>query len=230
MSFRHALVLVIIGLVMILLTPYFLWHDEMDAYFASEGFQTWLISIRPYAWMLGIGLIIGDLVLPIPTPPVMATMGTLYGAFTGGAIAAIGSILAGLTAYGIARVVGPRGVRRIASDVELERFQDFFNRWGTAGIIASRAMPVLPEVLTLLAGTARMNFGRFLLALIIGSVPVGLFMAWAGNAAGTSSMLLIVLTVIPAGLWIVYLLAMDRREANSGTPKQPEMVLSTATE
>jgi uncharacterized membrane protein YdjX (TVP38/TMEM64 family) len=213
MSFRHKLILLVIGIVAVLLTPYFLWHEQMDAYFESPEYQRWLLSIKPFAWMVGIGLIVGDLALPVPTPPVMATLGTLYGTVLGGLIASTGSMLAGLTAYGLARLFGEKGARMIASESELVEFRRFFDNWGAAGIIASRALPILPEVLTLLAGLAGMHFGRFVLSLALGSLPVGLLMAFAGQWAGHSSTLLIVLTLIPAGLWIGYLLVMGRRSS-----------------
>lgn len=211
MRFHHKLILLIVALVLLILTPFFLWHDQLDAYFASPEYQQWLASVRPYAWLIGMGLIVGDLVLPIPTPPVMATLGTLYGPILGGMMASTGSVLAGLTAYGLARGFGHRGIRLLADADELNRFRAFFDSWGTAGIIASRALPVVPEVMTLLAGAAKMHFGRFLLALIVGSLPVGLLMAWAGAKAGHSSTLLLVLTLVPAGLWCVYLALMARR-------------------
>ena len=180
MNFHHKLVLLIVVLVVALLTPYFLWHDQMDAYFQSRAYHQWLASIKPFAWIIGIALIVGDLFLPIPTPPVMATMGTLYGTLVGGGLASLGSVLAGLLAYGLARLLGRRGVRLLANDRELAEFQRFFDSWGTAGIIASRALPVVPEVMTLLAGVARMHFGRFVLALVVGSLPVGFLLAFAG--------------------------------------------------
>ncbi len=211
MRFRHKLVFLIVALVALLLTPYFLWHDQMDAYFASEAYQSRLVSARPYAWFIGISLIVGDLVLPIPAPPIMATMGVMYGTLLGGLIASSGSILAGMTAYGVARLFGRKGIERLADEQELIRFRKFFDSWGTAGIIASRALPVVPEIMTLLAGTAHMHFGRFMLALVIGSIPVGFLLAWAGEAAGQSSQLLLVLTLIPAGLWCLYLLVMGAR-------------------
>ncbi|WP_169977572.1 TVP38/TMEM64 family protein [Tautonia rosea] len=211
MNFRRKLILLVVVIVAVLLTPYFLWHEQMDAYFESEGYQAWLISVKPFAWLIGLSLIVGDLVLPIPTPPIMATLGTLYGTMLGGMIASTGSVLAGLTAYGLARIFGDRGTRLLATEEEMVRFRGFFDSWGAAGIIASRALPILPEVLTLLAGVAGMHFGRFLVALVIGSVPVGMLMAGAGAWAGSSSTLLVVLTLIPASLWIGYLLVMGGR-------------------
>jgi uncharacterized membrane protein YdjX (TVP38/TMEM64 family) len=210
MTFKKKLVVVIVVVVAALLTPYFLWHEEMDAYFESKEFATWLVSVKPYAWLIGVGLIVGDLVLPVPTPPVMATLGALYGTLAGGLISAIGSVLAGLTAYGVARLMGRRGTRWLASDEELAEFRRFFDSWGAAGIIASRALPVLPEVLTLLAGLAGMNLGRFTLSLVIGSLPVGFLAAWLGETAGFSAALVVVLTLVPAALWMAYALLANR--------------------
>ena len=211
MTFRRKLVLVILAIVFVLLVPYFIWHEQMDAYFASESYRQWLISVRPYAWMVGIGLIVGDLFLPIPVPPIMATMGTLYGTIVGGLIATTGSILAGLCAYGLARLLGLKAARFLANESELADLQRFFDSWGAAGIIASRALPVIPEVMTILAGLAKMHFWRFMLTLTLGSVPVGFALAWVGETAGTSSSLLLVLTLVPACGWCVYVVATGRR-------------------
>lgn len=222
MRFHHKLILLVAGIVALLLTPYFLWHEQMDAYFASPEYRQWLVTARPYAWIVAMGLIVGDLVLPIPTSPIMATMGVLYGTALGGLISATGSVLAGLTAYGVARVFGRRGIELVASEAELAEFRRFFDSWGTAGIIASRVMPVVPEVLTVLAGAARMHLGRFLLALVVGSVPAGFLLAWTGEAVGQSSTLILVLTLVPAGLWVVYLLAMGARQRRSAPAPDPE--------
>jgi uncharacterized membrane protein YdjX (TVP38/TMEM64 family) len=204
------LAIIIAGIVALVLVPYFLWHEPMDAYFQSQAFADWVASARPYAWAVAIGLLVGDLFLPVPGAPVVATVGAMYGTFWGGVIGTAGSFLAGMVAYGLARLAGRKAGRFLASEQELADLQTFFDTWGVGGIIASRAMPVLPEVLTFLAGLARMHVGRFMLALAAGSVPMGFLLAWAGSATGTSSKLLLVLTLIPAGLWCVYLLWAQR--------------------
>ncbi len=213
MTLQGKLPFIILAIVFVLLTPYFIWHDEMDAYFASESYQEWLGSVRPYAWLVAIGLIVSDLFLPIPAAPIMAIMGTLYGTLVGGLIATAGSMLAGLVAYGLSRLLGMRAARMLASDSELDDLQRFFDSWGAAGIIASRALPVVPEVMTILAGLAKMHFARFMLALTLGSVPVGFAFAWVGQAGGASSSMLLILTLIPAIAWCVYVAIASRRRA-----------------
>lgn len=213
MSFHAKLAILIVCIVGLLLAPYFIWRGPMDAYFASAAYQQWLASVRPYAWLIGLALLAADSFLPVPAPPVMAAMGALYGTLVGGVIAATGSILAGLVGLGIGRIVGRKALRLLASETELAELQRFFDSWGAAGIVASRALPVAPEVLTVLAGMARMHFGRFMLALTLGGIPIGVLLAWAGDEAGQSSGLLLVLTLLPAGLWCVYLLLVASRQA-----------------
>ncbi len=121
----------------LILTPYFLWHDQMDTYFASEAYRRWLISAKPYAWLVAIGLIVGDLVLPIPTSPIMATLSVVRH------LARRSDRGDWFGAGGDHRVRGRSPVRApwiemLASEQELAEFRDFFDSWGTAGIIASR--------------------------------------------------------------------------------------------
>jgi uncharacterized membrane protein YdjX (TVP38/TMEM64 family) len=220
LSFQLRLVLLIIFIVGPLLVPYFIWHEPMDAYFASTEYQQWLASIRPYAWLIGLALLAADAFLPVPAPPVMATMGVLYGTVVGGIIAATGSILAGLVGFGIGRLAGKKALRLFAKDSELAELRRFFDTWGAAGIVASRALPVAPEVLTVLAGIARMHVGRFMLALLLGGIPIGILLAWAGSQVGQSSGLLLVLTLIPAGLWCTYLLLMARTRGKQAARSQ----------
>jgi uncharacterized membrane protein YdjX (TVP38/TMEM64 family) len=205
------LTIFILAVVFVLIVPYLLWHEQMDAFFASEEFQQRLIAARPYAWLVGIGLIVGDLLLPVPAAPIMASMGAIYGTILGGSISALGLMLAGLCAYGASRLLGLKAARLLASEDELDDLRAFFDTWGAAGIIASRALPVVPEVMTVLAGLSRMHFGGFVLALSLGSIPVGITIAWLGRMAGIRSSVLFLLTLIPACGWCIYMIVSRRR-------------------
>ena len=120
MSSRRSLLLkiggIVAAIVVLILVPYFLWHEAMDAYFASDEFSSWVQGARSYAWGIVILLLVADLFLPIPSAPVMATAGVIYGTFWGGLVGATGSIMAGLTAYGLARLAGRRAARFLATE------------------------------------------------------------------------------------------------------------------
>ena len=63
-------------------------------------------------------------------------------------------------------------------------------------------LPVLPEVLSVMAGLVGMHPVRFGLAITLGSVPPAVVFAWVGASATESpGMALFVLTVITVLLW-----------------------------
>ena len=225
LSFNQKLTFLIILLFALVIIPWAIWHQQVDAYFASQEYRDWIFSIKSYAWILAIGLLVADLLLPIPATPILAMLGQIYGTLWGGIIGATGSVLAGLTAYLLARFASAKIRNKIASPEELESFTDFFNKWGAAGIIASRVMPVLPEILTLLAGVAKMSFKRFMACLLLGSVSAGYFFAFAGDQVGQSSLMMIVLTGAPILLWIVYVIIANKSKSNKISSDKNQAIL-----
>jgi len=193
---------IIFALVGITLIPTLILDDEIDAQFAGEEGLTRLREYGDWAWAVGVGLIVSDLVLPVPSTAVIAGLGMLYGPWLGGLIGGLGSILAGLVAYGFGRSVGRPALRYLTGDADLERLGRFFANNGLWAIALSRWMPLLPEALCALAGSARMGLGRFLAALACGSLAMGFAFGFLGihyldrPVAG-----LIVSALIPLAVW-----------------------------
>ncbi len=176
--------------------------QNLEILFSQEKCIAWFSRTRSFAWLMGIVLLISDILLPVPATGIMAALGAVYGPWAGGAASVIGSVCAGLMGYGIAKFFGQRASTRIASQEEIERFRSFFDRWGSYAIILSRIMPVIPEVTTILAGLSGMNFRRFLLALIAGSLPVSFLFSWMGSYSGfTPGIGIFFAVLIPAVLW-----------------------------
>ncbi len=207
MSFSTKITLICVGFVAISLTLFAIFGDWFTAQLSEEAMKTWIADARSWAWIVAIALMMSDLVLPIPATPIMAALGIVYGPILGGLIAATGSTLAALLGYGVARWAEGPLLERIADAEEIKRFQHFYDNWGGATIILTRSLPILPEVMSVLAGLAKMHFGRFVIAVLIGAIPTGLFMAWVGHAARESTTTaLIAVTIAPVLLWPVYLL------------------------
>ncbi|HET6442766.1 MAG TPA: VTT domain-containing protein [Phycisphaerae bacterium] len=192
---------------------FFLWGERFERLFSQRACAEWFAESRSYAWAVAIGLLVADLLLPIPATGVLAALGSVYGVALGALVGAVGSTLAGLAGYGLARLAGRRGARRLASEEELARFQSIFNRWGGYAVLVSRALPILPEVMAVLAGLARMRFSRFLAALLLGASATALVFAWLGYASREAPWWgLLTATVIPLAVWPVFVrLALRRR-------------------
>ena len=184
--------------------PWLIWGEAFDRSFSLGGTLTWLRELGPWAAAAGVGLLVADIALPIPSTIVMSALGATYGFWVGGLLAILGSMLAGLTAYGLARWAGRPAAIWIAGEDGLARTEELFARGGAWLVLTSRWLPILPEAVACLAGLARMPFRTFFWALTVGSVPLGLTFAWIGTLTEDREGLALALSAgLPIGAWLL---------------------------
>jgi uncharacterized membrane protein YdjX (TVP38/TMEM64 family) len=208
------LYIVIFAIVAITLIPTLILDDEIDEQFGGEQGLARLRGYGDWAWAAGVGLIISDLFLPVPSTAVIAGLGMLYGPWLGGLIGGVGSVLAGLVAFGLGRTLGRPALRVLCGDADLDRLARFFSRHGLWAIALSRWMPLLPEALCGLAGSARMRFPPFIAALACGSFAMGFAFGFLGTAyLDRPAAGLILSALIPLAVWPPVHYFMTRRPA-----------------
>ena len=169
----------IIVFILILLTAFFVYGESFEVWTKSDQALEWMQNQGHFAGLCAVLLLISDIVLPIPATAIMAILGSIYGIIIGGLYAATASVLAGLTAYTLVRVMGKKAAVFIAGD-NLEKLQNFFNKGGVWAIAATRVVPIVPEVLCCLAGLASMRIKLFVIALLCGSIPQAFLFATLG--------------------------------------------------
>lgn len=200
---------IVFVLVVAMLIPALVFDDEVDAYFGGEEGLNRLRQFGGWAWLAGVGLIVADLVAPVPSTAVIAGLGMIYGPVLGGLIGGAGSTLAGLVAYGGCRAVGPRVARLLVGEADLAMLRRFFERYGLWAVALSRWMPLLPEALCCLAGLAGMRAGHFVAALACGSFAMGFAFGALGQAyLDRPAAGLLLSAAVPLAVWplIHYLL------------------------
>jgi uncharacterized membrane protein YdjX (TVP38/TMEM64 family) len=173
---------IVFVLVLVMLLPAILFEDQVDAYFGGEAGLNRLRQFGGWAWLAGIGLIVSDLVAPVPATAVIAGLGMIYGPILGGLIGGFGSMLAGLVAFGGCRAIGPRVAERLVGEADLSMLRRFFERYGLWAVAFSRWMPLLPEALCCLAGLAGMRAAPFVASLACGSFAMGFAFGALGQA------------------------------------------------
>lgn len=190
-----------------------LWGDVFESLFSHEKCVQWLADIKSIGWLVGILLLISDILLPVPATGIMSALGDVYGFWLGWGFGAFGSVSAGLLGYGLVRMGRERLANRLASPRDLRRFQSFFDHWGGAAIIVSRLFPILPEVMSVLAGLAKMRFLYFLSALLLGTLPVTALFSWWGNFATAKIPVTahVIAIIAPVLIWPLFLLLLRRR-------------------
>lgn len=134
--------------------------------------------------------------VPIPSELIMPFGGylvsihrlTLLGVTLAGAL---GCNLGSTAAYLVGATGGRRFILRygrylLISQTELTRIETTFARYGAITVLLGRLLPIVRTYISLPAGIARMNFWKFQLYSLIGSIPWCFALAYAGLRAGTA--------------------------------------------
>ena len=174
------LVLLVLLILCVLAVPIIVFGERFEMMFDGERALAFVRAQGAWGGLVGIGMIIADLFIPLPAPAIMAALGLIYGTLLGGALASLGSFAAASLGYLLCRLIGPSAARWIAGPEQIERLSGFFTRYGVWAIALSRWMPAVPEVLACLAGMSRMPPLRFATGNLIGSVAVGYAYAYVG--------------------------------------------------
>ncbi len=174
------LVLLSLALCVFSLLCWWAFGQGLEQVWSGEVLVAKFSEARQWAWLLGIGLLMADLLLPVPGTIVMSALGAVYGFWIGGLLATVGSMLAGMLGYGVGRFFNDNLAKRWLGERDFEKGRALFGRGGAWVVAMSRALPILPEVLACMAGLLRMPFGKFCAALACGAVPMGFLFAWIG--------------------------------------------------
>lgn len=196
----------VVLLLAFILVPFFVLEGRMNALVQEtlhSNASVLLITVAVVVFLLA------DIVLPVPSSFVLTTTGYLLGFGLGSAVCFVGLTCASLGGYALGRYAGGPLAQRVVGRAQLERFADLSQRYGDALLVAFRAMPVLAEATTILAGISRMPLPRFLLVVSIGNAVVAAVYAWIGAVSASQSSFLIA-SVASIVLPVLIVLAMRR--------------------
>lgn len=198
------LVWLFVGMAAVFLGIWMIWGGSWDERFTLQGTIAWIEGSGSWAWAAGIVLLVADLILPMPGTIVMAALGYVYGPWVGGSLAFVGQMLASMAGYGVGRMGSEKLVRRGLGDRDFERGRRFFGEGGGWMVAFSRALPILPEVVSCMAGISRMPFGKFLIASACGNLPMAFVFAFIGASGKDAPWWAVAASlVIPGILWLV---------------------------
>ena len=167
---------------------------------AHQGIVDALIVIVTHvvtAWgYLGVFLWMAlSAIVPVPSEVILAFAGrdiAVNHQFNLHAIAFMGSLgnLAGsIVAYGIGAYGGRPFVEKYGKYLlirhhDIALADEWFQHHGDAIVFWTRMMPLIRAFVSLPAGIARMNFGKFCLYTFVGALPWCYLLTWAGVKLG----------------------------------------------
>jgi uncharacterized membrane protein YdjX (TVP38/TMEM64 family) len=144
-----------------------------EATFALEG--------GAVAAIVALALLVGDIVLPVPSSLVMMANGRLFGPLTGTALSVLGSVGLALAGFAVGRVGGPFMARFISTE-ERARAERMIGRWGLVAVVVTRPLPLLAETVAIMVGAApSMRAPAVAGAAAAGALPGAVLYACAGH-------------------------------------------------
>ena len=141
----------------------------------------WMRRGGVLAAVLGVGLLVADVLLPVPSSLVMVAHGAIFGALIGTLLSLLGSMGAALCGFAIGRR-GGKLLERLVTTEERARADKMLARWGTLAVVVTRPVPLLAETVAIIAGTSSLGWGRITLASFAGSLPAAVLYALTGAA------------------------------------------------
>lgn len=154
-----------------------------------------------------ITLLAVDILLPVPSSFVMLASGALFGVAWGSVVSLVGSIGGEWFGFELVRRFGAPFARRLAGADDLQRLSGLMTRHGAAAVVATRALPVVMETMSVVAGLSAMPRRTFLGASLLGTAPVAVIYAWAGASSRDTGSLIpavVMLIAVTAVGWIWY--------------------------
>lgn len=123
-----------------------------------------------------------DLFIAVPTMTIIILAGYFIGFELALFYTTIGLLSASLTGYFLSKKYGKKVLNKLSSNEEQKQeMTDLFNKHGVLVLVLSRAVPMLPEISSCLAGACNMSFKRFLVAWFFGTIPYVCVITYAGS-------------------------------------------------
>ena len=167
--------------------------------------SAWLEHRGPLAAAVGVGLLVADVFLPVPSSVVMIAHGALFGVVAGTVLSLAGSLGAAALGFFVGRR-SDRLLERLVSPAEKARADQLLQRYGALAIVVTRPIPLLAETTAIMAGASPLGWGRLLGATLAGSVPPALLYALTGATSrsfGSGALMFGVVLLVTGVLWFL---------------------------
>jgi membrane protein DedA with SNARE-associated domain len=164
--------------------------------------QEWIIQIMNQFGYVGIAVLIAieNIFPPIPSE-VILTFGGFMTTYTSMNIwlvalfATIGSVIGAIVLYGIGRLLTPQRLAWIIDKwgrilrikkQDIKKAEKWFNRRGSLTVFFCRFNPIVRSLISIPAGMAHMNIGKFLIYTTLGTSIWNIILVYLGAYAGAN--------------------------------------------
>lgn len=173
--------LVVVGVMVVFLIMFILFEKVVQIPLLQDPSNVMQAGTIGAAF-LGVGLLVADVFLPVPSSIVMILHGALFGVVVGTLLSVIGGLGASLVGFWLGRQGGTL-LNRWITEEEAYQANQLLKRWGWLAIIVTRPIPILAETVAIMAGASTISWRLMALAGLAGAIPAGMLYAITGATA-----------------------------------------------
>ncbi len=167
-------------LILVVLLPFFLAGPQIEGYIERS-----LTGSAPSPWIAVaiVGCLLLDVLLPVPSSLVLVASGAFFGLAVGTLVGCVGLTASCMLGYWIGANCGHWLLRPFVSEAEESQAAELLQTRGSMVLASTRAVPVLAETTTVMAGALRMPFIPFLRITSMANLGVAAVYAACGAYA-----------------------------------------------
>ncbi|MEO1288598.1 MAG: VTT domain-containing protein [Chloroflexota bacterium] len=169
---------VVFALLVIFTLLFVLVDDVLQIEFLQDPSSAFGVASISTAF-IGIGLLIADVFIPVPSSIVMIAHGALFGVVLGTILSTIGGLGASLVGFWMGQRSDTLLSKFVPPD-EMTRANALLDKYGTVAIILTRPIPIVAETVAIMAGSSSMKWQTMAIASLAGVVPSALLYAVTG--------------------------------------------------
>jgi uncharacterized membrane protein YdjX (TVP38/TMEM64 family) len=157
------------------------------------------------AAVIGVGLLVVDAVVPVPSSVVMVALGATFG-FAGGMVLSVGGSVGG---FAVGYLIGRQSRGAVTSALhggDATRATALVRRWGVLAVVVSRPLPLVAETVALTIGAFGMRPAAAFVGAVIGTVgPAAAFSyaGWRGASTADGALVFVLVAVAASLCWVV---------------------------
>lgn len=194
-------ILVPTAIICVLILACFLLFPNIEEYFSTLMEQYAEASKLLYT-VFGFLILSSDFLLPIPSSILLFSNGWVLGFSFGLLLSLSASMLSSTLAYYLGKTAKEK-VNSHYKPEEIQQANQFLNSYGEIGIIISRGIPILSEATAIICGNMGFNFKKFIIANLLGYLPVCGIYAYLGSIAVNKDVFLlaVLINILLAGIF-----------------------------
>jgi uncharacterized membrane protein YdjX (TVP38/TMEM64 family) len=165
--------------------------------------RPWLRTVSVLAALIGVGLLVADAVLPVPSSVVMVALGATFGPAVGTLLSVVGSV----GGFAVGYLIGRRSRTVLGSAVDrgdVLRGVAMLRRWGVLAVVVSRPLPLVAETVAITAGAFGLRPTSAFVAAVVGTVGPGAaysYAGWRGASTADGAVVFVVVVLASAACW-----------------------------